>query len=208
MIDLHHLPRIQIRIGEMNPVLDAFLQANHAQSWMVLTAWNPNGCTNETVEVNQTRQAQLLTEIQTRDLIAIPMWGLGDKVNWAAEPSFLILNVQRDEVQDWLHRYQQNACVFGSFNVTRKNTVPMLIQRSEVALTSETSIYYQQTTYESAPLLLHHPNLCQTWLRACQAHRVSIGQKIELSNERDLSSSKIRLRFPLNGHLVLSFWSH
>jgi hypothetical protein len=113
-----------------------------------------------------------------------------------------------DDVESWLQKYQQNACVFGEVDNEKKVSVPQLISRSDVKLSSETKGYYRQTTYQSAPLLLHHPHLCQLWLRACQAHRVSIGPKIDMSDDQNRNESKIRLRIPLGGSLFLSFWSH
>ena len=208
VIDRHHLPQIQIRIDEANPMLYSWLTSNSAKTWVVLTAWNPNGDSSLTVEENQKRQERLLREIQERNLVAIPMWGLGDQANWAAEPSLLIFNVCFDDVESWLQKYQQNACVFGEVDEDKKISVPQLILRGDVKFSSDTIGHYRQTTYQSAPLLLHHPHLCQLWLRACQAHRVSIGSKIEMNDDQNPDESKIRLRIPFGGPLFLSFWSH
>lgn len=207
MIDRHHLPQVQIRIDEENPVLDAWLKANSVQTWMVLTAWNPNGDSGHTVEENQNRQEKLLMEIQERKLVAIPMWGLGDQANWAAEPSFLIFNVRLDDVESWLQRYEQNACVFGVFDSGKKSSTPTLVQRSDVELAFETIGYYRQTTYQSASLMLQYPQVCQLWLRTCRAHRVSIGPRFEVNDAQKSSNSKVQLQIPLGGRLYLSFWS-
>lgn len=208
MIDRHHLPQIQIRIDEANPVLYSWLTSNSATTWMVLTAWNPNGKSSATVDESQKRQEALLREIQERNLVAIPMWGLGDQANWAAEPSLLIFNVSRESAKSWLQKHQQNACVFGKIDEDKKISIPELILRSDVELSSDTIGHYRQTTYQSAPLLLQHPHLCQLWLRSCQAHRVSIGPKIEMNDDQNPNESKIRLHIPLGGPLFLSFWSH
>ena len=196
MIDRFQLPQIQVRIGESNPFLQRCLRVNSVQSWMILTAWNPMGNDGLSCKENHALQEGLLNNIQDNGLSAIPMWGLGDRLDWAAEPSYLIFSVNRLQVQDWMNKFQQNACVYGSIS-----SEPELIFNTQAKLDAYTRQAYECTTYQSAPLFLHHGRLCQVWMRACSARRVSIENEVA-------KTESLRLHIPLDRHVSLCFLSH
>lgn len=189
------LPQIAIRVGENNAVLNHFLQLNQSTTWMIITAWYPN----EAVP-SKNQNDVLLQEIRSRGLVAIPMWGCADALDWPAEPSYLVLNVARNDVQDWLNRYAQNACVFGEYNT---KCIPELVWQRNVNPSISMQRAYESTTYQSASLLLHHPTLCQTWLRACGARRISMG---EMSPEK-IAQEDVVLQLPFSSKQTLCFWS-
>ena len=182
---------IQIRIGTRTPNLDEVLFLNTETSWMLITAWNPigaQGTLQELAAQNHRANVGLLDHIQQSGRVAIPMWGLGDKMDWGPEASWLVLGVPKEDVRNWALRYGQRACVWGE-----KGQRAQLISSTEKPLPDA----YRETTYQNAPCLLNHGTLTQQWLKGCRSHRVSYESE---------SQTGACLQLPIQDGGVLCFW--
>ena len=158
---------IQIRIGQKTPNLDELLRLNEASTWMVITAWNPIGAQgnlhNLAIQNHHANQG-LLEHIHQSETVAIPMWGLADRMDWGAEASWLVLGISLNNVRTWALRYGQRACVWGELNGRAQ-----LISSTDKGLPDA----YRETTYQNAPCLLNQGSITQQWLNGCRAHRIS-----------------------------------
>jgi len=103
---------LEIRVGASSPALDAFLAARGAASWCFVTAANPGSERRSDAE-NARRNRNLEAELEAAGLVALRGEGRGADGAWPAEPSFLVLGVDRDEALRLGGRHGQNAVVFG-----------------------------------------------------------------------------------------------
>ena len=87
-------------VGNRTPNLDEVLLLNNETSWMLITAWNPIGAQG-TLQVTADHRANvgLLEHIRNRSCRVYSMWGLGDKMDWGPEASWLVLGTPKQEVR-------------------------------------------------------------------------------------------------------------
>lgn len=105
-------PPFVLRIGARNPVFDDWLQAQKAQRYAFLTAWNPRSIPLSLNE-NRQRNASLSDMLHHAGLRLFPASGAGDGGDWPAEDSFLILDISPELSVELGRRFEQNALVFG-----------------------------------------------------------------------------------------------
>lgn len=102
--------QLNIRIGQLHPLLDALLDAYGTTSWAYITAWNPRSADTEQRE-NEANPAALL-----RDLDGYRVFegeGVGADGDWPPEPSFLVLGLVEADALTLGRQYGQNAIVVG-----------------------------------------------------------------------------------------------
>ena len=104
---------ISIRVDRINPEIDALLRCNQRTEWAFITAWNPDG---EIVspEKNGKANQSLLLELQQKQYVILPGWGIGDDRQWPPEASFLVVGMNREEAMLLGNRYKQRAVVIGT----------------------------------------------------------------------------------------------
>ncbi len=102
---------LRLRIGRVEPGLDALLARTGAEAWAFVTAWNP-GSRPTSPAVNAVRQAELAREVAARGWIALEGEGVGDDGAWPPEPSLLVLGPTREEARALGRRFGQNAVVW------------------------------------------------------------------------------------------------
>lgn len=100
-----------IKIGKLNPELDAFCIKIGAKHWAFITAWNPLSVALSADE-NQKRNQKLFSQITNYMVLT----GRGQDPNgiWPAEESFLILGINLMDSISLGRRYGQRAIVVGS----------------------------------------------------------------------------------------------
>jgi hypothetical protein len=100
-----------IKIGKLNPALDAFCIKIGAKHWAFITAWNPLSVALS-VDVNQKRNQKLLSQLTNYTVLT----GRGQDPNgiWPAEESFLIPGINLMDSISLGRRYGQRAIVVGS----------------------------------------------------------------------------------------------
>ena len=110
---LYDVTPIQIRVGQENPVLNFLLQCNQKTEWIYITAWNPNGEQASNGQ-NKRQNGELLEELQKRDWVILPGFGIGDARDWPPEASFLVLGCSKEEGRLLAKRFEQKAFLYGS----------------------------------------------------------------------------------------------
>jgi hypothetical protein len=104
-------PELVIRIGELNPDLDALMEADEAAAAAYLTAANPRGERRSEAEnaVSFDFLKNVLKEKQMRFRAGEGRDPLG---KWPAEPSVLVLGIERKDAVFIGITHAQNAIVF------------------------------------------------------------------------------------------------
>lgn len=103
-------PKISIRIGETNPVLDALLREYDCTEWAYITAYNPfSEVLSE--EENMERHKQLKATLKEYALFEGE--GVGTDPSWKPERSLLILGISEGDAEKLGEKFQQNAIVVG-----------------------------------------------------------------------------------------------
>ena len=103
---------IRIRVGEINPELDALLDEHHVASWAYVTAYNP-GSVRQASEENERRQQGLQAEVVARRVEFFEGEGVPDDASWLPERSVLILGIDESEAIELGARWGQVAIVAG-----------------------------------------------------------------------------------------------
>jgi len=105
-------PPISIQIGVQNPVLDAFLQENDAQSWAFITAWNPQSQLLSHKENNR-RHQELTKMVKNAGYPYFIGKGIGKKEDWEPELSLFIIHISKAKATETGSYFNQKAIVFG-----------------------------------------------------------------------------------------------
>ncbi len=111
---------LHLRIGYANRLLDCLLTERQAQTWAYVTAHNPGSRLLSARENSQIHE-RLLRCVEKEGLAFLPGQGSGEKEDWPAENSLLLLNVSEKQAVAIGTKFGQNAIVFG-----RKGGVPEL----------------------------------------------------------------------------------
>jgi hypothetical protein len=124
---------VAIHAGYRSPRLDALLQRLSASRWAFLTAYNPESAPLSTEE-NERRQQGMFEELLTAGYRLIEGEGRDKEGKWPAEPSALVLDVDRRKARRigrkygqlailvWLRRLSGAACRVGT--ATRPASAP------------------------------------------------------------------------------------
>lgn len=103
---------IDLRIGLESPTFDAFLRAQGASCWGILTACNPQAVRLSNDE-NQRHQALLLARLAESGCRFFAACNLADTGDWPAEPGCLILQVSQERLRALAVEFSQCAMVYG-----------------------------------------------------------------------------------------------
>lgn len=101
-----------LRIGQPNDAFDAWLAAQDAARWAVLTACNP-AAKPLPDEANAARQAALRDEIGAAGWRFFPACNLPDADDWPAEAAFLLLDADESALRELAGAFGQLAFVAG-----------------------------------------------------------------------------------------------
>jgi hypothetical protein len=103
-------PHVVMRVGEMNPQLDALIRAEGASTAAFVTAANPRGERRSDME-NGVANAALQNFVAAAGYPHF--WGEGrdPRGSWA-EPSFLVIGIYRANAEALGQLFEQNAIVF------------------------------------------------------------------------------------------------
>ena len=109
---------LSIRIAQLNPILDQFLQCNQKTEWIYITAWNPFSDASLSMQQSNQRNTErnqaLLKRLQKRkDWIILPGWGIADACDWPPEASFLVLGAGEEEGRALAKEFKQKAFLYG-----------------------------------------------------------------------------------------------
>ena len=103
---------IYIRIGIANRLLDCLLAERKANTWVYVTAHNP-GSRPLPAQENEERHSRLIRYIAAHGYVSLPGRGVGDRGDWPAEESLLVLDVTEQQAVALGAEFGQNAVVFG-----------------------------------------------------------------------------------------------
>ena len=112
---------IVLRIGERSSELDELMTRCDPPSCAFVTAWNP-GSARLPEMTNQAKQSQLIQEVQKRGYVFLRGRGADETVEWAPEPSILVIGISREGAAELGRLFGQIAVVFAE----RGETVELL----------------------------------------------------------------------------------
>lgn len=115
---------IDLFIDKLNLDIINILNEYNAENAMFITAYNPYSKLL-TKEENELRQNKLIEEIKDLDLKYFYGEGIGLDTSWEPEKSILVLNVDKDNINYLIEKFEQNAIVF-----VDKIGVPILVFKS------------------------------------------------------------------------------
>ena len=104
-------PELVLKIGEKSPRLDALMARAGAETAAYITAANPGGNQRPAAE-NRTANSVLGDLIAASGYPHFPGEGRDPDSHWAAEESFLVLGIYRDNAKLLGRLFGQNAVVF------------------------------------------------------------------------------------------------
>ncbi|HIG69301.1 MAG TPA: DUF3293 domain-containing protein [Myxococcales bacterium] len=112
-----------IRVDEECPELDSLLERSGHESWVYITAYNPNG-KPASREENARSQDRLERELREKGLTFFQGAGTADIGDWPPEPSFLVLGISQKVAADLCKRYAQAAVVVGTLRGNARLLLP------------------------------------------------------------------------------------
>ncbi|HVJ34202.1 MAG TPA: DUF3293 domain-containing protein [Terriglobia bacterium] len=99
-----------LRIGELNPAVDALLKRHGAEQAAVITAWNPASVILSDQE-NEARETVLWRWIGDHQRFALAAEGRDRSGKWRPEQSCLIFDITADQAEALGREFGQNAIV-------------------------------------------------------------------------------------------------
>ena len=105
------MPELTLRVGELNPSLDALLEENDASSAAYLTAANPGG-KRLSAEENESLMDALHEYLAAAGHEFFEGHGVDPAGAWPAEPSLLVIGIPRADAFKVGLAFEQNALVF------------------------------------------------------------------------------------------------
>jgi hypothetical protein len=119
---VHAAPAFKMRIGQHCPELAQLMTERNANCVAFITTWNPFSKQRK-LEENEKRQQELKAQLKTRGLSFIDGIGQHPSNKWPGEPSFLILNLNRESAKVLAAQYEQHAFVWAA-----ETAVPELVK--------------------------------------------------------------------------------
>jgi Protein of unknown function (DUF3293) len=104
--------RVEIRVGESSPRLEALLGVSGCVTWAYITAYNP-GSTRLADDQNQIRHHELEDVVRKLGHPMFPGDGIGADGTWPPERSVLVLGIEREAAIQLGRRFGQLAIVYG-----------------------------------------------------------------------------------------------
>jgi len=105
--------QVALRIGQLCPVLDRYLDRHSLACWAFVSACNP-GSQPLTVVQNAARHVQLVEAVAARGLAWVSGQGVPDGDDWQPEPSLLVLGIGLPDALVLADAFGQNAIVVGT----------------------------------------------------------------------------------------------
>ena len=105
-------PEFNIRVGELHPSLDQYLEKSEHSTWAFITAWNPKS-QELTISENRDRNRSLVAQLKSQEFSAYKALGVPDKGDWIPEDSIFIPGISRKQAIKLGEKFYQNAIVFG-----------------------------------------------------------------------------------------------
>lgn len=115
-----------LRIGQANPVLKAWLETAGVESFAIITAFNP-GSALAASEQNAERQAQLECDLLEGNYEPYAGENVPDGPEWPSEESCFVADIACDDACALAEEYGQNAIVYGG-----ADAVPRLVWIEEI----------------------------------------------------------------------------
>lgn len=108
---VHTQPAITLRVNEQSPQMMKLHKQHGVACSAFITAFNPysQSCT---LEVNLSRQQELISELKVRSLKFIEGVGQHPSNAWSGEPSLLVLGLSLEAAKILGSRFEQNALVW------------------------------------------------------------------------------------------------
>lgn len=108
---VHTQPAITLRVNEQSPQMMKLHKQHRVACSAFITAFNPysQSCT---LEVNLSRQQELISELKVRSLKFIEGVGQHPSNAWSGEPSLLVLGLSLEAAKILGSRFEQNALVW------------------------------------------------------------------------------------------------
>lgn len=106
---------ISFKIGEDSAETDAILNAENAETFAFITAYNPHS-KQLLPEENKRRQKELIKVLCAKKLKFLKGYGTNEDESWQREESVFVLNISEEEAVNISRRFEQNAIVFGKKN--------------------------------------------------------------------------------------------
>jgi len=105
--------RVEIRIGERTPRLDALLRARGVTDWAFVTAANPHATRLSEAE-NEARHVELTRALAAEGFTGFEGESVADDGAWPPERSLLVVGIRESEAVRIARRFDQEAIVAGA----------------------------------------------------------------------------------------------
>ena len=105
--------RVAVRVGDSSDKIQRLLEFCDADSWSIMTAWNPGG-TFAGEDENRRRQEALETELAEKDVTLFPGESVPDSPDWAPAQCVLIVDVAPQRALQLAREYGQDSILFGA----------------------------------------------------------------------------------------------
>lgn len=109
------VPKLEIKIGRFNSMLNDYLKENEIKYWAFITAENPNS-TKLSNEENAERNALLEKRLIKVNYRLVRGIGIPNDDKWDTENSYLVFNLSKSKAKELCTLFNQNAFVFGEID--------------------------------------------------------------------------------------------
>lgn len=109
------VPKLEIKIGKFNSMLNDYLKENEIKYWAFITAENPNS-TKLGKEENADRNTLLEKRLIKEKYIFVRGIGVPNDDKWDAENSYLVFNITKNKAKELCSMFNQNAFAFGEID--------------------------------------------------------------------------------------------
>jgi hypothetical protein len=104
---------LQLQVGQLNPQLDTLLKSMGAETWIMITAWNP-GSEVRTPKENAMQNGRLRETLEELGLSILTGQGQGSDPNWEPEASFFVPGASLMQGFELGVQFGQRAILAGS----------------------------------------------------------------------------------------------
>jgi len=103
---------LDFHFHQLNEDFNAWLTIQGIESWAFLTPCNPNSTQVPEIQ-NKNNLIKLEEKLKNLQMGYYSALHKADNQNWPDEPSFLLINVSLDSVQELSEEYHQSAFIYG-----------------------------------------------------------------------------------------------
>ena len=105
-------PKITIKCGVLNPILDIFLKKLGKRNWSFISAANPRSVV-QSDKLNAWNNTNLEIDLSKSGCSYTYAVGEATSGNWPAEESFIVFDMPLKDVRSLAQKYDQNAILIG-----------------------------------------------------------------------------------------------